>query len=173
VPDLPGNGWSVLGPLYAQPTSDEVDVRCDAPVQVLDGLPGGFELAAREMTLRSSSKGSATARLTARLVLPEPSELAAADVTLRIGEVWQTIPASAWQTTATGCRYEDASGFFRLVEYDAAAATLRVEGGGPMPDGARFGKRRVVLSLESDVLRIAHAVDVVRRGGALVLRKPE
>jgi hypothetical protein len=65
------------------------------------------------------------------------------------------------------------NGFYRLVEYDAAAAELHVEGSGPIPDGARFGKRRVVLSLESDRIRIAHSVDVVRRGGALVLRKPE
>jgi hypothetical protein len=173
VPEVMGNGWSLFGPLGAPPPSIEED-GCETPLHVIDGLPGGRELATESMTLRASPRARASARLTARLVLPEPSDLAAADLTFRIGEVWQTIPASAWQATETGYRYEDASGangFFRLLAYDAAGAELRVEGRGPLAEGARFGRRRVVVSLESEALRIAESVETVRRDGALVARR--
>jgi hypothetical protein len=120
---------------------------------VIGGLPGGIVL--DEVALSVSGPDVA---LDARFALPEPEVFALADLTLRIGDVRQTIPAAALTATPDGFRYVDAAGangFFRLVEYDARAQTLHVEGRSAEPD-APLGTNRVV-SLESTEFSIASA----------------
>jgi hypothetical protein len=172
-----GNGRA-LYPLAFDLVVDEegLNVPCQTPLHLLRGLPGGFVLEAQQLTLRVPAKGDAEASVTARLVLPDPAALVAADVTLRVGNVAQSLSAAAFEATANGWRYEDATGaqgFFGLVEYDAIAQTLIVQGSGAVPKSARTRPKNLVLSLESTELRIAQSIDAVRRRGALVYEQAD
>ena len=90
--------------------SDWVDpfVAPDGPnhILVIEGL-GGLTLEAERIALRFNQEYGASLRATAHFFLPEPTDFASSDITVRIGNAWQTIPAAAIQATATGYLYED------------------------------------------------------------------
>jgi hypothetical protein len=121
----------------------------------LDGMPGGIVL--DDVALEVAGP---TVKLRARFALPEPKTFGEADLTLRIGAVQQRIPADAIRPTSRGFRYRDpdgASGFFRLVEYDAKKKRLRVEGRSADAE-APLGANRVV-ALESSEFYAASAAE--------------
>jgi hypothetical protein len=141
-------------------------------VHVIEGL-GGLTLEAERISLRFNQGYGASLRATANLFLPEATDLASSDLTVRIGNAWQTIPASEIRATASGYRYEDrggSRGFLRRLEYDAASGRLSLKGRG---FGTRAGSTRpdnLVLSLEGLFLYAAQSLDATKRGDRIFYR---
>jgi hypothetical protein len=151
-PELLGNGRGVFidSSTFSNYNDGLSDLRS---LRVVEGLPDGIRL--KKVALEVDG---ADVRLAAGFSLPAPATFVLADLTLRIGDVSQTIPAAAIRRTGRRFTYSDpegANGFFRLVEYDARARTLRVEGRSAEPE-APLGTNRVV-SLESTEFYIASA----------------
>jgi hypothetical protein len=145
-PRLLGNGRAIQYETYHQIGSTRV-------VRILDGLPGGARLERVALTTAGPEVS-----LRARFALPDPSVFGSAELTARIGNVLQRIPAESIVATRRGFRYEDPSGehgFFRLVEYDVKRGVLRLSGRSVLPV-APLGTNRVI-SLESSEFYVAVA----------------
>jgi hypothetical protein len=144
VPLPIGNGRAVS----AQLDDDEL-VPFERRLRIVEGLRGGDRL--DDVALAVDGPDA-----TVSAALAEPAVFPLDDLTVRVGEIAQVLPAAAIATTATGFRYADATGangFFREVEYDAAARRLELVGRSAEPI-APIGPAPI-LSLESTDLYIA------------------
>ena len=141
-------------------------------IHVIEGL-GGLTLEAEQISLRFHQEYGASLRATAHFLLPEPTDFASSDITVRIGNAWQTIPAAAIQATASGYLYEDPRGkrgFLRRLEYDAAAERISLRGRGFHTGAARTRPDNLVLSLEGLFFYAAQSLDGTKRGDRIVYR---
>jgi len=142
---------------------------------LVSGLPGGISLVADEIEIRREPGKGARISATADLLLPDPDLFALADLTIRVGNASQTVPAQRIVRTSSGFAYVDPRGlhgWLRRVEYDAAAGRIEISGRG---SGIRAGStrpRNLILSLESRELQIAQSLDGRRRPAGVRYRRP-
>jgi hypothetical protein len=171
--------WEVLGNGRALVDVSEGYVEdygyCESRLQLVSGLSGGIRLAAEEIQLRREPGKPARLRATAELVLPNPELFASSDLTIRVGNASQTIPAEHITRNASGFHYLDVRGYYgwlRRVEYDAVAGRIEVSGRGSGIGAGSTRARNLILSLESRDFQIAQTLDGKARPNGIRYRRP-
>ncbi len=128
----------------------------DDAVHVIDGLPRGDDLSVKKLQIKfkaAKPQKGASFKVTADLVLADPSLFGTEDTTISIGNAAQTIPAAAFvlkKGKQTYTRPRRGSGFITKVVYDPRKGTLSVVGKGVGTGGETTAADNVPFTVDTN-----------------------
>jgi hypothetical protein len=142
-------------------------------LRIFGGVRDGVRFAPRRLEIRPRVGGGSLLRATARLVLPDPSELGVWHLTIRIGGTSQTLSPADLARTPRGYAYSDptgAHGVLRGLDYDSASGRVSIEGVDTGTQAAESDPERLLLSFESPAFYAAEFAKGVRSARGISFR---